>query len=322
MKYNFKTERGQAIVLIALAIVGLVGFTALAIDGGNAYSDRRHAQNAADTAVLSAALTKVRGNDWQTVGLSLATTNGYDNSNPDQSVTIHSCDTAPGCPAPYDGSDPSIDSAEYIHVIIESKVDTYFAPVVGIEQVNNTVEAIARAKPPTVAIPFEGSAVVGLNPNSDSCAFDSGQSNDAKWILIGGAVFSNGCAYSKNNDSVTLPDDKCVFTVGDAENFTCQEDNKTAMFLDEYYIASMMPPTPPCDGTANGGINVPSNPSSFTFENGIYCVTNFDAFTKEDIVLNNATLYVKDEVFDVGFQGGGGFAGTASTSGSLKGIYL
>ena len=39
---------GQAIVLIALALVAMVAFAGLAIDGGMVYSDRRHAQNAAD----------------------------------------------------------------------------------------------------------------------------------------------------------------------------------------------------------------------------------------------------------------------------------
>ena len=52
---NMKYQHGQAIVLIVVGIVGLIGMTALAIDGGNAYSDRRHAQNAADTAAFAAA---------------------------------------------------------------------------------------------------------------------------------------------------------------------------------------------------------------------------------------------------------------------------
>ena len=56
---GMKSEKGQAIILIAFGIVAMIGFTALAIDGGRALSDRRHAQNAADTAVLAAALDKV-----------------------------------------------------------------------------------------------------------------------------------------------------------------------------------------------------------------------------------------------------------------------
>ncbi len=43
------TQSGQALVMIALAAIGLFGFAALAIDGSAIFSDRRHAQNAADT---------------------------------------------------------------------------------------------------------------------------------------------------------------------------------------------------------------------------------------------------------------------------------
>ena len=49
-----QNERGQALALIALSVVVLLGFSALAIDGGMIYADRRHAQNAADASALAA----------------------------------------------------------------------------------------------------------------------------------------------------------------------------------------------------------------------------------------------------------------------------
>ena len=49
MKRRQNNENGQAIVLIAFAFIVMVAFAALAIDGGMVYSDRRHAQNAADS---------------------------------------------------------------------------------------------------------------------------------------------------------------------------------------------------------------------------------------------------------------------------------
>jgi hypothetical protein len=58
MKPKLLAERGQALILIALAAIGLVAVTALAIDGSAKYSDRRHAQNAADASSLAAALEK------------------------------------------------------------------------------------------------------------------------------------------------------------------------------------------------------------------------------------------------------------------------
>ena len=54
-KRGFAKERGQSLVLVAAAMVVLVGFVALAVDLGNAYYARRTAQNGADGAALAGA---------------------------------------------------------------------------------------------------------------------------------------------------------------------------------------------------------------------------------------------------------------------------
>lgn len=46
-------ESGQIAVILALAMVGLLAFTALAIDGGNMYLQKRNAQNAADAGAIA-----------------------------------------------------------------------------------------------------------------------------------------------------------------------------------------------------------------------------------------------------------------------------
>ena len=76
------TPRGQALVLIALAAVGLFAFAALAIDGSRVFSDRRHSQNASDTSALAAALaecviTRPRPSNWKQPGRDRASSNGY-----------------------------------------------------------------------------------------------------------------------------------------------------------------------------------------------------------------------------------------------------
>jgi len=58
------TQRGQAIVLVALMILVLFGFVGLAIDGGRAYLDRRHLQAATDAAALAAAYTYMNTSDY------------------------------------------------------------------------------------------------------------------------------------------------------------------------------------------------------------------------------------------------------------------
>ena len=48
-----RTERGQAILIAVLAMTVLLGFTALAIDVGMLFEDRRHFQNSADAMALA-----------------------------------------------------------------------------------------------------------------------------------------------------------------------------------------------------------------------------------------------------------------------------
>ena len=68
------SEKGQILIVIALAVVVLFGFAALSIDGSRAFSDRRNAQNAADAAAFAAALAKVRGNDYVNAAAARAAT--------------------------------------------------------------------------------------------------------------------------------------------------------------------------------------------------------------------------------------------------------
>ncbi len=55
MKQIRTSERGQILVLLVLAMIGMLGLTALAVDGGMVYADRRYMQSAADAATLAGA---------------------------------------------------------------------------------------------------------------------------------------------------------------------------------------------------------------------------------------------------------------------------
>ena len=186
MKYRFKSEKGQAIVLIALVIVGLVGFTALAVDGGNAYVDKRKAQNAADTAALTSALASIRGSDVYTAGYKMAASNGYDNNGETNTVNIYQ----PPISGPYTGDN------EYIQVVIEAQTEAFFAPIIGIDQTTTQVEAVARAKASQREPLYNGSAIVALSRTGNSTAKFIGGSN---LTTIGGGVFVNSDSSSALN---------------------------------------------------------------------------------------------------------------------------
>jgi hypothetical protein len=206
MKRKIFGERGQALILIALAAVGLFAVAGLAIDGSAKYSDRRHAQNAADTAALAGALAKVNPQPgdppWNIVALNRAGDNGYDNSHNDSNGPTN--DVSVNSP-PVSGmyaacNDPRFDCHDYVQVIITSHVRTWFARVVGIEETQNHVEALSSAISAVSNFNFGGNAIVALSP--DGCALRAGGNTDV--VVNGGGMFSNSlanCAFQKTTCS-------------------------------------------------------------------------------------------------------------------------
>src|SRR5688500_6558855 len=125
MKLKLFNERGQVLVFIALAAVGLFAITALAIDGSAKFSDRRHAQNAADTAAMTAARELARGNtvNWDSIARNIADQNGYDGNLVSNQVWVYTCSNIPvsspvNC-GPYNGY------SNYVQAVITSRVNTY-----------------------------------------------------------------------------------------------------------------------------------------------------------------------------------------------------
>ena len=315
MKKN-KSEKGQALILTAFGIIALVGFTALAIDGGRSFDEKRHSQNAADTAALAAALAYHNNENIVDAAQTRAASNGYDNNGTSNDVTVTVTDIAAGS-----GICPGNAAGKEITVVIDTTIDTTFTRVLGRQTMHNSVTAVTHSCNHILVDPFNGAAVAGMNPNTSSCAFDSGQSNAAHWTLKNGGIFSNGCAYSKNGNSVTLDSDQCVETVGTASNFTCMQQYQTTKVIPwPSGVISMMPENP-CDGTP-GDVGLTPTPNQTTFTDGVYCISDLDSLDKKDIVLNNATLYVTDMVFDLRFAGSGGFNGTATATGPYAGYYL
>jgi len=88
MLFKSRDERGQALVIMVFALIGLLAFVALAIDGGNTLTERRRAQNAADAGALAGARTlwlqRAAANEFETPVLQAINTaaeaNGLDDS--------------------------------------------------------------------------------------------------------------------------------------------------------------------------------------------------------------------------------------------------
>ena len=181
--FNKSHEQGQALILIALAAVGLFAFASLAIDGSMVYSNKRRAQNAADTSALAAALAHARKENIESAALDRASTNGFDDNGTSNNVTVTIVDSPNGvCPANTNGKDITID--------IVTTINTTLARVFGRAQITSAVTATSRACGTYTGPPFNGNAIVALGPTGKG--YDG--SGTANWIIEGGGIFSNSAS--------------------------------------------------------------------------------------------------------------------------------
>lgn len=299
---NFKSQKGQAIILLAFAIIGLVGFGALAIDGGRALSDKRHAQNAADTAALAAALDIIHGGDSTSVINSArerALSNGYDDGSTLQDVIVN----RPPVSGPYAGNN------EYVQVIIRSTIQTTFARVIGRPQVTNTVEAVARAQGVSINPLATGAALAAFKKTGTP--FTGG--GNGTLSVIGSGIFSNSTDSDCPNGSMKLGgsitfDVDTAYTTATSEGKvgkvctvggqTLSDPVKTTgqVPLPSYDIPA---PSFTCSGTGhlNGteyqpgnynGLNPP--PDDYTFAPGNYCFSANVILNGGSLVANNVNI--------------------------------
>lgn len=250
------SERGQVLVIIALVMFGLVGISGLAIDGSRAYSDRRQAQNAADTAAMAAALSYIRNEDvnlMKEVSKSRAASNGYNNNGSTNTVEVN-------YPPDEHAPDPYVGNDEYVQIIITSHLGTLLGRVVGIEQVTNTVQAVARLTPSKNESMFGGNALVSLNKTAcSSLNYQGGASLTVK----GSGIFSNSNCTSTSNGafntntgsgSVNVP---CLTSVGTITTGTntklntngCQHSEDESLQVEDPYAIFPFPNRTACDTT-------------------------------------------------------------------------
>jgi len=188
-----RQERGQAIVLMAFALVGMLGFAAVALDGGNIYAEQRRAQSAADTAVLAAAYQYMRGitasSTINNAALANATTNGYDNDSTSNWVSFYH--------PPMSGA--YVGNSAYMQVVITERIPTALAHLVYKGPFQLSTSAVAYAK--TGGPPVDGNAVVALNPTECETVQVNGNGDI---LVTGGGIFanSNGSGCQGNNKVV------------------------------------------------------------------------------------------------------------------------
>lgn len=210
---RISSEKGQVLVLLVLAIVALVGFLALAVDGGNMYSARRTAQNAADASALAGAaqvakaVKGVTNVNWSCSQLATKYTNwsvakqAAVNQATQNGFTI-AADQATNTVQVICGPDGN--KVVDVFVEITQPVQTAFMQVLGLSQPVNTVQATVRVQPRIVY--GNGATIVATR---DSCDNVPGPSDggftvngDTNIKITGGGIISNDCCRVDGNSTI------------------------------------------------------------------------------------------------------------------------
>ena len=328
-----KSERGQALILITLGIIGLLGFAALAIDGGRVYIDRRSMQNASDTGSLSGGLVYTQyfhdngihynsGWDCSSIQASVETqakdaaidralSNGYvvddtvDENTADFNGVRSTCVVED-----YGGFvDKYIDLETYVTDVTPSS----FAQFVFGGPLQQTVLSISRVHPQTTA--GFGGAIVALN--DEGC---QGMQNGALFdgnanINVQGGIISNGCIRRVGNSQVNVaPPGVISYGVefqnsGGAGSISPPPTPSEGSIPD--YAVSI--PAPSCESLANDygsfsgsgtlqpgrytDITVNAN-DNVTLNPGLYCISgDFRANAQASVLASEVTLYIENGEF-------------------------
>ena len=144
-------ERGQALILIALAFVGLAGFIGMAVDGGILFTDIGHLRHAVDAAALAAAnqyRRNVPPSDLEHAAQELLQLNNL--SAADAVVKI--CDWNGAYPSYMDVNlcppgypTPTERYRKRVSVQGSMPVQFAFLPIIGIDEITIHADAIAEA---------------------------------------------------------------------------------------------------------------------------------------------------------------------------------
>lgn len=330
--FFYSTERGQALILITLAAIGLFGIVGLAIDGSIKLSDRRHAQNAADNAALAGSLAQIRGTtDWENIARDRAEENGFTGNLQDSQIWVYGCDVSHAdirrdsvpngidC-GPYEG-DPL-----YVQVVIQTNIDSYFSRILGITEMHNTVHAIAMSKEEYIGEMYGGASIVGLAPDQCETIWLAAS---AEISITGGNILSNSevnCGVriqGGNGFDITMPDGS-IDMVASGYNINGSPDLtgihgglNIQSDPQDYPPPDSMLPTYTCDYTYSS-----FPPSGVTTLNpGTYCINgNFRMNAHDELNGTGVTIVMQSGEID--WNGGARINLTAPTSGDLAGMLI
>jgi Flp pilus assembly protein TadG len=320
-----RNEAGVALVVVALAMVVLLGFLGLGIDQGYFRAVKQRMQTAADAAALAGA-SELSYSDVTAAAQADAAANGFTNGANGVTVTVNN--------PPQTAADPHYNDPGYVETIISQSVPTMFAKVFGTKTV--TIKARSEAhlgsssscffvSSPSSTFQVNGGSLTTqcgiVVSSSASVAFQSnGATISATAITVqGGDQINGGSVNPTPQTHVATASDPLSYipkpTVGacgsgagtnwSGSSTQVQLSNTTATFNPGVY----------CGGIQfNSGVTASFAPGLYIISNGYLQLNGTSTLTGSGV-----TFYITGSG-SVQFNGTSHFSLTAPTTGTYAGI--
>ena len=319
-KCGFRSRRGTVAVLVALLLPVMIGVTAVGLDGGLLFLQRRQAQSIADAAALAGAYSLYSGANFstaQSAAIAVGTQNG---------VTISS-------------SQVTQPQANYVAVTVTVTHPRCFSAIWGSGTMSANASAVASAStnaystaailvldPSATAITLSGTTRVTANNGSiivDSTAKTSILSSGSpsitapELLLSGGILFSgtnpNNAAVTKTGQASTA-DPLASIPAPSSTGMTVQSNSAT-VFSDS--AAHTLSP-----GVYNGGIFL-SGSSTVTLNPGIYYINGGGInLSGSSGISGNGVFIYNTGGGAINLSGTGNISLNPMTSGTYQGITM
>jgi hypothetical protein len=289
-----RSSRGQVLVLVAIAMIALLGFVALAVDIGFAWSARRRMQTGADAAAVAGAIASRNSQPVTAAADDAASLNGFTDGSNGVNITVTN---------PYSGGSCSLNC---VKVSIEQEQPTFFLGALGFSQFDVKASSVAGTN-------NSGSCIYGLGPTSP--AFDA----------HGTATVNSTCGILVNTNATCGGNVSLTAPIGVAGSSSSCPSTSTISYTPDpfsYLGCSTSSCMPSCSGNTSDNI---TNGQTVTLSPGNYCggitIHNGATVTFSPGIYNlgSGGLNISGGTVSNGTSGVGGVSFVATTGISING---
>jgi hypothetical protein len=248
---------GQVLLLVTIAIVVLLGFSALSVDIGLLYSTRRRMQTAADAAAIAGASALRDSQDYTKAAADVTSFNGFTNSQNNVTVAV----SQPTLSSPY----PS--GVTYVEVDITQSVPTYFLRALGYKSMNVGARAVSGA--------VNGPACIyALDPSASGAVSLTGNINlNSACGLIDDSTSSSALS-ATGNINVQTTSTGIAGNYSSSGNITFSPTPKINLAPVPDPLSSLQPPTVPtctqASTTNSGTYSISGNYTTLNLTPAVY----------------------------------------------------